>query len=155
MMGLLEILTERKGAYPLTITTETRPRAKSPLNGQIVKKAIINGFANINYEGAVNRQRTRENVSEAFRSRPRASGEHVQGSPLIVKGKKHYLQIKVEKVLEEKFFIRGREVSKESVQNFLIKSRSSRQKVAKKVEIRDFLLENIKSVTLNGVKYDG
>ncbi len=84
------VLANKKGAFPVTLITETIPDLKGGkkcpilVAGTITKSTHINGIVNFLYESSVNRQRGREDLEMNFESEPRKWGcrLHIQGKLL-------------------------------------------------------------------------
>lgn len=64
--GLQDLVSTRKGAQIVTITSRTIPTLtggmSNPLHGRIEKISVVNGIVNWSYENAVNNQRMREST---------------------------------------------------------------------------------------------
>jgi len=147
------ILEETKGAKPVTIVAKTFPKVRKTNNPHpnIVKVSRVNGMVNFIYENAVNNQRKREGETPDFEAAPRQWGQRIEGTPLVKHNDKTYLEFKVERSLDYHYEDNGIMVPEDEVAPFLPKrSESSRQNVEKEVILRDYAIENIVSVRMNG-----
>jgi len=136
------VLAKKKGAFPLTIVTETIPKLKGskkcPMlsNGPITKMTTVNGMANWLYENAVNKQKQREGQKADFVSHPRKWGarlslptsvlpfvHHIEGlvqpSHKEIPNLDHlpstdelYLELKCQNVYDVKYFQNDKEIDK-------------------------------------------
>lgn len=155
------------GAQPITLLTKTNPEllkkdrvTKNPNNfGVITKLSLFNGFLNFNYENSVNLQREREDKENNFKSQSNYF-EHVENLPKpLVRNKKdnsiYYLQIKLEKVVNEKFLDEfGNEIDKEELINFLPKSyEDTNQGINKEILTLVIKLDNIIAIKARNETY--
>lgn len=180
---LRNLLFSIKGAKIVTITTKTTPKligGKScPYKG-VEKIAVVNGTINYSYENSVNRQRTREDKEADFQSQARVWGKQLFTEnansrtqkrliPFVVKKwnsdviseqefnnvpeNEIYLNIKVERSLDYKYVMNGKEVDKSEVNGYLPRPSSNTQDVDKEVMPRNYLLTNITEITVDGETY--
>lgn len=155
-----DILREIRGAKAVTITAKTELKmkvsARQAFSGPVFKLSRVNGMINWVYENAVNRQREREGVTADFESHPRQWGVRLQGTPFVQHNDSLYLELKVEKSLEEPTYVdvEGNAVTFDAVQPHLTaRSNSSRQGVEKQIILRDYRMDSITSITVNGTCY--
>jgi|GEM_PF-1741511 len=168
--ALIGEVSVNRGARPVTIKTITDPngmfnKKDNPFwnvteqRWKIRKVATINGFINFNYENAVNRQRQREGITATFQSLPRKWGLHIKGTPLVVHIKdgdeKHYLEVKVEKSLAWELIhvatSQPLDAAELALVNRWLKPKSkSRQGVQKEIVLRDYDLDSIIGLTVDG-----
>jgi len=157
---LVGILTERKGAQPVTITVEVKARLnkknretkeKCPFVN-VTKVSRVNGFIGWIYTNSVNNQRGREGQKANFEAQPRKWGERLAGTPLVAHKGKLYVELKVEKALATEYFADGEKVDVEVLVPYLPPRRneSGRQGVEKAIILRDYGLAGIKEITING-----
>jgi len=158
-------LRDLQGATIVSLIAQTVPdmyKTANPYWGKVHKLSRVKGLIGVRYENSVNRQREREWSPEAetghvqhFEAKPRAWGKHIAGTPLIAHNGKLYLEVKVETVLQTQY--RHVETGKElfDVGPFLRKrSKSSgRQQVERAVVLRDYKLESIVELRLQGEIY--
>lgn len=151
------LLNARRGANIVSIETETTPRMRktgNPYAGRLVKQSKINGMINWYYENSVNNQREREGKKTDFEAKPRQWGKRVKGTPLVEHKGRYYLEVKVENTYGKTYIDdQGNVVNQEEIEEFLYNSSSSRQGVEDKVILRDYKLDSIQSITMNGKKY--
>jgi hypothetical protein len=143
-----------KGSTIVTLHTETIPAMKKTDNPYVgmVKASKVNGIINWGYELAVNRQRLREGLETDFSAYPRKWGQRVKGTPLVEHKGNHYLEVKVQAATCS-YFVGMVEVNHADVSPWLRPASPHRQGVDKEVILRDYALENIKSVTWGGETY--
>lgn len=160
---LKEFLQGIKGSTIATILVETSPnmvKTGNPYWGRVKKRSRVNGIIGFSYESCVNNQRVREanpqtieevsNV-EKFFAQLRSWGKRIQGTPLVEHKGKYYLEMKVERVLDSGYYIGDNLIDKALVEQYLVKKKESEiQKVVKPVILRDYSLESIKSIIVNG-----
>lgn len=158
---LAEILRNVKGAKPITISALVDAKARKTGNPfrEILKFSRVNGFTGANYEASVNRQQGREGSVPAFEARERSWGERVAPALVVNKGKL-YLVIQPQKTAQPVFFGRNdqgvlMQVRKSVIEKFLPAKRSSAeaQGVSKEIVYRNYSLENITSLSIDGEKY--
>ncbi len=159
---LFEVLNEIKGAKFATIVTETEPKMKKTgnpfLNSNIIKKSEVNITLNFIYENSVNNQRKKEGNTEEFHAKPRQWGSRIPKTSFVIHKGSIYVEAKINaKPKEVRYFSNGKlmnEAQVELLKPFLPTSNSSsRQEVEKEVIVRDFKLENIVELKLNGNHY--
>ena len=146
---------------PITISALVDARAKKTGNpfSEVLKLSKVNGFTGANYEASVNRQQDREGSVPAFEARERSWGTRI--SPALVENKgKLFLAIQPQKTEKPVYFGRTiagvlMQVRKEAIQSFLPAKHSSAeaQGVEKEIVYRNYSLENITSISINGEKY--
>jgi hypothetical protein len=166
---LVEKMKGRKGAFFVTIVAETDPRLLKTDNPYVgtTKISRVNGLLNWIYENAVNNQRFRENQPldnngevEQFTALPRKWGVRVKRedgtvTPLVEHKEKQYLELKVQQSLGYEYRLNGQTIEPEKVEPFLPKRKEgARQEVDNPVILRDYSLENIHQITLDGVVYE-
>lgn len=145
MNPILENLLTKKGAQIITIEALVPKVAKKK---KYFKKSVVNGVINWNYQNSVNRQKERENKEGDFKAEPRKWGERILGTPLVRHKNKLYLEIKVQRALSTEYQDEnGNQIEKPEPQT---KQQHSRQGLEREVILRDYLLENIKSITIGG-----
>lgn len=160
---LIQSLKALKGSRLVTIVSQTQPALvashpltgeANPYKGQIIKVATTNGVINWNYERSVNRQRAREGSEADFEAYPRKWGERLAGTPLVQHKGKTYVELKVEKSVDYDYFdLSGKPVDADLIKPYLRKPGASRQEVAKEVICRDYDVENILEIRVDGEQY--
>lgn len=149
----LREIVSKAGAFPITIVADTEPKLKKGCPYKVRKRSKVNGMAGFIYENAVNRQRIREGKEPDFESEPRKWGIRIVRTPLVEHNGNFYLELKVQNsdcvYLDEN----GNEISKEEIQPFLRENNFDKQQLDKPVILRDYKLENIKEVHMDGKIY--
>lgn len=172
-MDAISLFMNQNSATIATMETETIPDMvkkdrvtgqPNPYIGRVVKQSRVNGIVGAwNYESAVNRQRVRESDAETiaevesipeFVAEPRSWGERLPQTGLVKHGENYYVEIKVQRAIETTYLIDGRPATDdelEDLKRYLPKKKEgTRQQVEKPVILRDYKVESIKSVTMNG-----
>jgi len=144
-----------RGATFATLVTNVQPDIKCPktsgMAGRIRKRSRINCVLNHIYGNSVNYQREREGKEVDFTPNPRKWGERIRGTTLVCHKGKTYLEVKVEKVYDTQYYLDGQKVERDQVAEFLReRSTSSRQDLSKEVVLRDYNVDSIESVTMQG-----
>ena len=166
---LVSTLLTRKGAFFSTIVAETDPRMKKTGNPYVgaTKISRVNGLFNWIYENAVNRQRCREEQPvdasgevEHFTALPRKWGSRVTRddgtvTPLVEHKGQFYLEMKVERSLGYEYRKDGATLDPKAVEAFLPERKEgARQEVDNPVILRDYSIESIRQITLDGIVYE-
>nr|WP_294529225.1 hypothetical protein [uncultured Rhodopila sp.] len=156
--ALIDGLTERakRGAIIATIETRTDPRLKkaNPFGPNVIKHSLVNCVINWRYEGAVNRQREREGTEATFEASPRAWGERF--GPFVIHKGKFYVEARVLRAECDYQLPNGSPVRYEDIKPYLPGRQSSAesQGVEKEIIVRDYAVENIVGLTVDGTRYD-
>lgn len=153
-----DTLMNLRGAKPVSLVSVTVPklRAGNPF-GPLRKRSYTNGMINWSYQNAVNKQRDREEIAEPFIAEPRKWGERIiraDGTltPLVQHKGKYYIEMKIEKSLDHTY----QDSEGNTIENKLVdvwlpeKKDGGRQEVERPVILRDYSLENIEQLTVNG-----
>lgn len=166
---LVEKMQNRRGAFVATIVAETVPAMRKTGNPYVgaTKISRVNGLLNWIYENAVNRQRCRENTPvdangevEHFEAAPRKWGQRIRRddgtvTPLVEHKGKHYVELKVERSLGYEYRHNGQPVDAEAIEEFLPdRKEGARQEVENPVILRDYSIENIRQITIDGIVYE-
>lgn len=157
---LKEILLNRKGATPIAFSAITDTKAKKTGNpyAAVLKFSAVQAMTGINYENNVNNQLAREGKEADFVAQERTWGENVNGS-LVVKGDKSYLVARVLRAKKPVFIVKGRDgklstIAKAAIAHLLPAERKAEnQGTDKEVVYRNYSLENIRSISIDGKKY--
>ena len=160
---LVEILSNQKGAAPVTLSAMTDTKARKTGNPYkaIYKFAVVNGMIGVNYENAVNRQQVREGAVEGtFEAKSRQWGEQVNKS-LVVNGDKYYISIVNPKSCKAKPRYYGQRtdgslvrISSEIAKQFIPEhKKATNQGTDKEIVFRNYSLGNIRTVAIGGKKY--
>lgn len=149
---LISVLLNVKGSNFVSIETITQPKLKAnnPFGG-LTKISSISGVVNFIYENSVNNQRLKEGKENNFKSLERKWGQKIQGTPLIVNRDKYYLEIKVAKS-DSKYIIGESEVAYDRIKPYLYE-RKTRQELENEIILRDYSLDSIKKISVQGQVY--
>lgn len=152
---------------PEMVRKHRETKEPNPFWGQTQVCMSVNGVLGAwNYENSVNRQRIREAQAETiqevnevadFVALPRDWGVRLVGTALVEYNERFYVEVKVQ---SEKsiYFINGQEASDsqfESLRQFL-RQRSNegrRQELERIVRVRDFRLDHVVGINMNGQHY--
>lgn len=160
MISLHELL-ERLLVFPqchfvglLAVHEPEMKKRNNPFRGQVLKISRVNGAINWRYARAVNRQRVREDKPADFAASPRTWGNRINGCPLVVHmmdGPQFYLEVKRERV-ERWYFDRNtlQPIPETELMPYLPRRAKSRQKLDREVVLRDYRLDHIAEMTING-----
>jgi len=156
---LAEKLMQLRGNSYMTLHTRTDATPKKTGNPykKIEKIAKVKVQAGFKYKNSVDNQAEREGV-EAQEVKPRSWGERINGTPLVFYKGRHYLEAKVEQVLEDVVYLAdGEEVEKVDIEHLLPakKAESSTQSnLKKKIILRDYKMESIKKAAFGGEVFE-
>ncbi len=172
--GLIDLLHIRKGAQPVSLITETIPPMNKTNNPyydkdkqafRVTKRSWVNGMVGWNYTNAVTAQRLREDHPDPdFEAQPRTWGERIAGSPLVKHKDSLYLELKVERTVEEPLFYLDGELLDETnekdriiiadIRKYIKPARqAATQETEKEIILRDYKLTNILSIRCGGQDY--
>lgn len=167
MPELAAKLRERRGAFMVTLTTNTDARSLKKDRGtgepnpygKIRKESQVNGIVNFNYENAVNRQREREGGVDApaFAAAARRNGERIKGTPFVMSSRGNVLlRLKVERATVTPRYLAADGTPIPKIPGLLPAPRkdSGRQEVKKEIIERDYALDSVVGITVNGTTYD-
>lgn len=150
---LVELLKQVRGTTFVSISSEVTPQLKGgkscPLQG-VVKKSESNCTIGFKWQNSVNNQLEREGEEPDFIAEPRKWGVRLTGTPLVKHKDSYYLETKVEKSHAE-YFMDGKEIDKEEIKPYL---RDTSSITEKPLYIRDYSIDSIKSIRINGESYN-
>jgi hypothetical protein len=166
----LSTVLDIRGCRPVSFVAETTPELRSgnPFGGttrthRLRKMSRVSGMIGFRYENAVNNQRGREETPidpitgevETFVAEPRKWGVRREGTPFVDHKGVEYLEVKVERSLHCEYRLDdGTPVDAATVAAWLPeKKEGRRQMVEKPVILRDYTLDNLREVTINGQTY--
>jgi len=157
---LKAMLEAQKGATAITITALVDARARKTNNPyeQVLKLSMVNGFTGFEYETSVQRQQVREGNPPEFEASERKWGTAVNKSLVENKGK-YYLVIRPLKTSQPKFFVRVgnlvKRIEKSLIEHLLPAPYSNKehQGVEKEIIYRNYSLDSIRFISINGSKY--
>jgi hypothetical protein len=161
LQKLRELLAGVNCARPINISALVDARARKTGNpfAAISKLSVVNGFTGFDYESSVNRQLGREEKETDFSAQARKWGVRV--SPALVENHgDFYLVLKVERTRKPVYLTKRNPAMpwlitpKETVAPYLPPSRPAlNQGTDKEIVYRNYKLENLVSVSLNGERY--
>jgi hypothetical protein len=165
---LVQVLKGIKHATPITISaiTDTRCRKKDVAtktkenpHEKILKFSVVNGFTGVDYEASVQRQELREGYVPAFEAQERKWGENINNCLVTKEDGKCYLAIRPLRSKPPVFIAvngnKQKRVKKEEIECFLPQVKEApNQPTEKKIVYRNYLVDNLRSVVLNGVRYE-
>lgn len=146
----------------VTFAAKTIPpmrKTKNPYLGRVYKIARVNGIIGIwSYTNSVNLQRSREDKESNFEAITRTWGARIPRTPFVAHKEKLYLETKVQKS-SSVLYLDGKIATKKQlthINKFLQKKEgeSRRQQVDKEIVLRDYDLNNITHLQLNGEVYE-
>ena len=152
-----ELLKVNNGAKPVSVITLTEPKLrKCEYSGRVKKLSFINAMTNCDYEGAVNRARTKEGLPDDFEAK---SSFHV---PVKVNNKytplcRHkdseqlYLRLQNPKIKGVKYILdNGQEISAETLKPYLYTSAPNKsQGLENTIGFMTPKIENIISIKID------
>lgn len=166
---LVEILRNVTHATPVGFVALTNADAKVTANpfGTIYKLTKVNALTGCDYEGSVNRRLYKEGKEPYFQASGRSNQTERIGPCLarkVVNGEeKFYLPVQIQHVRSPLYLVRrpiglGRSVltavSKEQVAAFLPTPRkAAHQGTDKEIVYRDYALQSITQMNINGERY--
>lgn len=148
----LKNIVSKAGAFPVTIVTKTKPKVKANCPYNITKLSTVNGMAGFIYENSVNKQRIKEDKDPDFKAEPRRWGIRIPKTPLVEHKGSFYLELKVQHS-DSEYFDGKKKISREEITPYLTSSSTDKQQLDKPVILRDYSLENIKELHMNGQTY--
>ena len=157
LLTLLLSVDKPKFTQLLTETNVRMNKTNNPYYDQIKKvtrgKFLIGG----DYEMRVINESKKSGLDTSFESLENKTGRHLSKCVLFNEEKnQHYLMCEyfTEVPLKTEHYFEGNQIEKTLFENWLVKkSESSRQPQDRKVNVVSYKLENIKEISLNGVKY--
>lgn len=153
--AFVSMLYSLKGATMVSFIASTSPKLRTgnPFPG-VRKITKIGAVLNFNYASAVNRQREREGIVPDFIAEPRKWGIRIEGTPVVSHNGKFYVEAKVEHSEIISYIMPDLStVDEQEVANWLPSRHGGRQHVEKTIILRDFSIENIRSMRMKGNEY--
>jgi hypothetical protein len=158
-MELVRQLMQLTSATPATFVaiTEVKLNKSNPYFGRIQKKQRSNVFINFDYENSVNKALLKEGKVADFKAKPRAWGNRIPNTPLILHKNTYYLEarfLKNEPIVE--YFLDNEPVDKADIQDYLPKDKIEESKphgLEEAIIIRDFKIDSIHEITVNGTRF--
>jgi hypothetical protein len=160
-MGLVRALMQVKGATPATFVAVTEVKmnkTNNPYHGRVNKKQKSNVFINFDYAASVNRKLLKEGKDADFVAKPRKWGEKLPGTPIIFYQNKYYLEARfLNNEPKVEYIVDGVVTEKAVLETYLpVKNEDAskeHQGLDEVITIRDFLVNNIHELTVNGTHY--
>jgi hypothetical protein len=162
---LKELLFNHAGNGFAHIKTKTVPvmrKTNNPFFGKVFKITDANIQAGFHYINSVNNQLEREGKKRNANLKPRKWGVRIGGTPLVEHTNKKgdhnlYLEAKVENV-NSSYFVDGdgNQVDREELAPFLYASKksSTQGNVEREVFLRDYKLDSIQWIKMDGVELE-
>ncbi len=179
---LVALLLAVRGSTFVTLTTYTQPemraydgeriligrekrknvwqdnRVRNPYYQRAWKRAKVNGAVGFWYGNAVNNQRFREDKDADFESLEHAFHVHIPGSPVTVHAddpSRLYLPVLHPASLGYQYEVDGEVIDKELINPWLRqKTEGERQQLDKPRIYREYRLDHITDVSINGAWYE-
>ena len=156
---LTALLFQLVGEAKIFLVTSTDPEMKktgNPYVGRASKRSELECTIGRKYEQHVNDLRKVENKIADFEAKPRKWGTPVEGTPLVRHDEKLYLSVEVDRQVSTHYLVDGRIVPESFLENWLqkMKVEGARQGLAAPVVRRDFKLESIIEIEINGEHYE-
>jgi hypothetical protein len=166
--ALVDTFKARRGAFPMTIVAETAPDMRKTDNPYVgaLKVARVNGMGGSwNYENGVNRLLDKEGKPMDFTAFPRKWGQRVLHDDGRLTGLVHhvnkegverwYVEMRVLRSLQHEYRFNGAVVDSGLIHPFLRqKEEGTRQGLDNPLILRDYAVDNIRQVTMDGIVYD-
>jgi len=153
-----ELLATVTHAMPIAFSALTLPKVRKTGNpfASIRKLSKVQAFTGADYERSVQRQETREGNQASFVAQARTWGERI--SPALVSNKgKLYLVAQIQRTRKPVYLTEQNGLlvvtPKEKVAPYLAPVSFSAQPVAKEIVYRNYALENITALSINGEQY--
>lgn len=149
----LMMATKRAERIGFIAATEPRLRAGNPFSG-LRKISHVGGGINGKYADAVNRERELEGMVPDFVAEPRKWGERIAGTPLVTHNGRWYLEVRIKSSKTLAFIMPDlSHVDPAEVEKWLPNRHSGRQGIKNAVIIRDFAVDNLRSVNMKKMRY--
>ena len=145
------------------LKTRTIPKMRkrnNPYFNQVIKESEIQGMIGFNYRNSVNNQLGRENKEMEFTPKKHkwanSKRKYNSNDSRIVlynrKGTKSYLRVKVQSSKKPTYRFNGRFIAEQTLEPFLIQSKKpkSQEKLDKEIIVRNYDIENITEVKMQG-----
>ncbi len=164
LQEFVDMILARPGATAITLHSVTSQRSKMKVawfnngSGEVYKKSRTNGMINYRYEDSINRQRVREGLEANFQAAPRQWGTRIEGTCFLEHNGHFYVTMKVQSA-KSPTYVNGpendaSEIEKPGVEFWRASGRSSRQGIENQIINRDFRLDHLTAITIQGQIYD-
>ena len=136
----------------ITVTVPDMKKRHNPFFGRVVKISHITAWINCRYARSVNLQRVREAQAANFRAAERAWGSKIDKRPLVEFDDQYYFEVKLQarksQIRDEQS---GQVIPPETIKPFLAPLRkNTRQRLNREVILRDFRIDHVAELRING-----
>lgn len=137
---LKELLLHVRGTTAVSFISRTEK--KLPGVGDVIKAANVSGLLGTSYTSSMNRSLAKDGFEADFQAQPRKWGTRISGTPLIEHKGKTYVETKVQHVHMCYMSLTGELLDVKETEP------------DSRIVLRDYNLENIKSLNIQGKKYE-
>jgi hypothetical protein len=133
-------------------------KTNNPYYNKVVKRSKCNYSLGVNYENRVNNNYTKEGIESTFETEKPSGKTHISKCLLVSDKDNSVHYVMLERFDEIKptneFIFEGNEIDKQLFQDYMVKyTESVKQEQERKVSVITPKIENIKEISLNGMKY--
>ena len=163
LMEMVRVLMNVKHATPATIIATTdvdMNKTNNPYFERVTKTQKSNVFINFDYAASVNRKLVKEGKVADFVAKPRKWGEKLTGTPLVFHNTKYYLETRFLGAEPQVEYNLDGEITDKSVFELYLKKENVKATVKNQgleedeiVILRDFKVENVRQLRINGTTY--
>lgn len=158
---LITLLSEIEKPTFTNVVMETivkMRKTNNPYYNKVVKKSKCNYSLGVNYENRVNNNYTKEGIENTFETEKPSGKTHISKCLLVSDKDNSVHYVMLERFDEIKpineFIFEGNEIDKQLFQDFISQyTESVKQEQEKKVSVITPNIENIKEISLNGMRY--
>lgn len=158
---LITLLSEIEKPTFTNVVMETivkMRKTNNPYYNKVVKKSKCNYSLGVNYENRVNNNYTKEGIENTFETEKPSGKTHISKCLLVSDKDNSVHYVMLERFNEIKpineFIFEGNEIDKQLFQDFIGQyTESVKQEQEKKVSVITPKIENIKEISLNGMRY--
>jgi hypothetical protein len=158
---LITLLSEIDKPTFTNVVMETMVRmnkTNNPYYNKVVKRSKCNYSLGVNYENRVNNNYEKEGIESTFETEKPSGKTHISKCLLVSDKDNSVHYVMLERFDEIKptneFIFEGNEIDKQLFQDFMVKyTESVKQEQERKVSVITPKIENIKEISLNGMKY--
>jgi hypothetical protein len=158
---LITLLSEIEKPTFTNVVMETivkMRKTNNPYYNKVVKKSKCNYSLGVNYENRVNNNYTKEGIENTFETEKPSGKTHISKCLLVSDKDNSVHYVMLERFDEIKpineFIFEGNEIDKQLFQDFMVKyTESVKQEQERKVSVITPKIENIKEISLNGMRY--
>jgi hypothetical protein len=158
---LITLLSEIEKPTFTNVVMETMVRmnkTNNPYYNKVVKRSKCNYSLGVNYESRVNNNYGKEGIENTFETEKPSGKTHISKCLLVSDKDNSVHYVMLERFDEIKpineFIFEGNEIDKQLFQDFMVKyTESVKQEQERKVSVITPKIENIKEISLNGMRY--